>query len=460
MAAVSMRPHTGAGPIARYIKLQEALTHIGITETLPFDGSELSRWNNVQTAKEFEAILKYMDPGKTLSRYATWDSQKLILYRDRDTKLIPDFSLSFRPEDVAKDPNHLILGLGRVFCDNCSRMPLAGVRIALDPGHMGGPAWDPITGKFVKSGKKLVSEGTLALRTCQLLAQDLRAMGAIVLLTRTDLEPVTKLDYKTYDLAPYAIDEMLQSTDDTWTDGLLDQSGTLEATFAGLSVKFTSLKAETKRAFYFTNRADLAARAAVIDNFDPHLTLILHFDARDNFKLQSENKEIRGYIEGNIMNGELAARKDRYLIVRHLMDDHRWWESKTFTARVVQALSKATGRPLRVNETDTGAIKITDGVYARNLALSRLISKSATAYVEALVYDYVDDFDRLKVNNRTAQADGIRFDYPARLDDVVKGLREGILTYVQSFEPGLRDSHLGRLDGRPKMEERPLVRLQ
>ncbi len=69
--------------------------------------------------------------------------------------------------------------------------PLAGLRVALDPGHLGG-AWGPMEARsFSFNGDPPVQEGDLALRVAQLLKPRLEALGAQVTMVRDRPGPLT-----------------------------------------------------------------------------------------------------------------------------------------------------------------------------------------------------------------------------------------------------------------------------
>jgi N-acetylmuramoyl-L-alanine amidase len=81
-----------------------------------------------------------------------------------------------------------------------SDKPLAGLRIALDPGHLGGK-WAKMEERWFQVGDtKPVTEGDLTLRVAKLLAPKLRLLGAKVLFVRNSTSPVTPKrpsDFKT-----------------------------------------------------------------------------------------------------------------------------------------------------------------------------------------------------------------------------------------------------------------------
>src|SRR5262249_39621179 len=75
---------------------------------------------------------------------------------------------------------------------------LHGMRIALDPGHIGGEPWDERSGKYVQAadGSRL-SEGVMALELALLLEKELRAAGAEVYIDR-DFSPVTSVGFEDF----------------------------------------------------------------------------------------------------------------------------------------------------------------------------------------------------------------------------------------------------------------------
>src|SRR5256714_12097245 len=72
-----------------------------------------------------------------------------------------------------------------------SEEPLATLRIALDPGHLGGK-WAKMEERWYKVGESTpVQEGDLTLRTARILAAKLKRLGAKVLFVRSTAQPIT-----------------------------------------------------------------------------------------------------------------------------------------------------------------------------------------------------------------------------------------------------------------------------
>src|SRR4029077_15274072 len=69
--------------------------------------------------------------------------------------------------------------------------PLSGLKIALDPGHLGG-TWAKMEERWFQIGNSIpVIEGDLTLRVAQTLAPRLQELGAKVTLVRSAPGPVT-----------------------------------------------------------------------------------------------------------------------------------------------------------------------------------------------------------------------------------------------------------------------------
>src|SRR5206468_7875792 len=69
--------------------------------------------------------------------------------------------------------------------------PLSGLKIALDPGHLGGNSAKMEERWFQVGDSKPVQEGDLTLRVARLLATRLRDLGAKVSFVRNSDEPTT-----------------------------------------------------------------------------------------------------------------------------------------------------------------------------------------------------------------------------------------------------------------------------
>jgi hypothetical protein len=115
------------------------------------------------------------------------DSARILTNREAQTF----FTLRFASDrQAAKRVPRLWRPAGTMAAAN-SRKPLLGLKVALDPGHLGG-RWAKMEERWFKiDDANPVQEGDLTLRVARVLASKLRALGATVSFVRNKLELVT-----------------------------------------------------------------------------------------------------------------------------------------------------------------------------------------------------------------------------------------------------------------------------
>lgn len=417
--------------LSRFEKLSKLYQHWNITEPSPLGGNNVL--HNVQTRQGFEEVLKYIDPNGDLAKYATWDDREVTLFHDRDTKIQPELTFSFKQTGDAVDVQGLVYTFQNATGLNATATPLKGLRVALDPGHMGGKEWDKITGKYVSVNGGYVSEGEIAYQTAVLLSQKLQSLGAQVIITRGEAAAATTVDLKTYNILDYAFTEIRSVSDDSWFDKLLGVKAADEDAFfkkADANAEILSRMGEQQRGDYFIFRADLQARIAAINAFQPHMTIVIHYDASKANSLQYATNAVKVYVPGNVMTGELAAKEDRQLILQHALEGARWNQSVRFSAAVAAKMSDTLKIPVDKNSVGYNAMKVTDGVFSRNLALTRDVIYGVQTYLECLNYDNAYEYARLAKKDKTGNFNGVDFQYSSRIDDVVEGITNGVLEYL------------------------------
>ncbi|MBX9768733.1 MAG: hypothetical protein K2X47_15780, partial [Bdellovibrionales bacterium] len=172
--------------------------------------------SDVDWAKRF----RIFDPQKSFQRYMIRSPNSLSVFQDRDHRTVPDFQILKSPATYSTKP-----ALPK------TRLPLAGLRIAIDPGHIGSTLWDRRDGKYVQDRRgRVLSEATLALQVALLLEQQLLDLGASVLLTHRKFEPVFRGgSYEKFPLRPFAEVEFRSSRLSEWFLSLLATPGDLVA---------------------------------------------------------------------------------------------------------------------------------------------------------------------------------------------------------------------------------------
>lgn len=409
-------------PYEMYRRTQAVLQHFGAPQEPRFN-SEVALLNRLQSLQGLKERLRYLDPANMITRFSkleahhTWP--RLSFFEDFHSKKVLDFEAELS---------------NSVQLTSYQRQSLNGVRIALDPGHMGGDIWDFRTGKFVQNRKgERLSEGLLALQTALLLEERLTRRGAQVLLTRRTLDSVEKTRYEDLGLEPYAKKELLESTLQPWFLQTLRKAPVGPELFAAFEKRkeFRQLFSEGMRWKYFIHGADLEARAQMINNFRPDVALCLHFDAatKNNGLSPRPLKLTKTYIAGGFEPTEFASRSDRALFAQHALNKKIWEESRRLSRHIVSQISQRLQMKPETPQVSTTP-EIEKGVIARNLALTRHLVGIPFSYVESFYYNDKDEFNALKSKDYVISIDGQPYAYSKRLLDLVNALEAAIISYV------------------------------
>ena len=203
--------------------------------------------------------------------------------------------------------------------------PLSGLRIAIDPGHIGG-RWARIEERWFQMGEGFpVAEGDMTLLVAMLLQPRLEALGAEVMLVRDSTEPVT--DYRPEDLIP------------TLSDGSAETPRQL-----------------AERLFYRT--AEIRARAEKVNrSIRPDLVVCLHFNAEawgdPRRPTLVDRHHFHLILNGAYMDGELALADQRFELTRRIVSGTHDEEVRLAEAVAAAPIEPAT-RKMRSNVLTMG----------------------------------------------------------------------------------------------------------
>ncbi|HEX4708573.1 MAG TPA: hypothetical protein VH229_12680, partial [Candidatus Udaeobacter sp.] len=152
--------------------------------------SVLERYQETITHDEFTRLIKdvYCTHGFAPDLVEISDKTARILM-NRDAQEF--FTLRFANTDDARKPVPRLWRPPKLLPSAKPQKPLSGLKIALDPGHLGGK-WAKMEERwFQVGGSPPVQEGDLALRVARLLAPRLSKLGATVSFVRNSNEPIT-----------------------------------------------------------------------------------------------------------------------------------------------------------------------------------------------------------------------------------------------------------------------------
>ena len=269
--------------------------------------------------------------------------------------------------------------------------PLLGLKIALDPGHLGGK-WAKMEERWFQVGdSRSVQEGDLTLRVARLLATRLRGLGAKVSFVRNDDEPITvKRPDDFRELArkilirngvPQPRADVLDSTDPE---------------------KEKTIRWQSEILFY--RYSEIRRRAALVNfKLHPDLVLCLHFNAEGwgdpTSPILTDTNHLHLLVNGSYLAEELEFDDERFEMIRRLLS-RAYDEELPLADTIALAMSRETGLPPYAYPTTNSTTKVgTSGyVYARNLLATRLY-RCPVVYCEPYVMNSKDVFARIQAGD-------------------------------------------------------------
>ncbi len=280
--------------------------------------------------------------------------------------------------------------------------PLAGLRIALDPGHIAG---DYPTARLERKSVQIkkdslkgvsqndtIIEGRLTLATALLLKKKLEDVGAIVFITRE------KDNFSAFgkDFDSWVKEDMKRCLDSAVSQGHISpREKTIYTTKPQRKVIF--------REFFL--QEDLRERARRINAFNPDLTIIIHYNVdekNEGWTKPTKKNFCMVFIPGAFMSGRMEKKESRFNLLRLLITS-----DLAASAEMAGLLCEQFQNDLNVSlaePKDAAYLKESctqaphKGVYCRNLALTRLIS-GPVVYGESLYQDNQDEYKLLSVRN-------------------------------------------------------------
>jgi N-acetylmuramoyl-L-alanine amidase len=269
--------------------------------------------------------------------------------------------------------------------------PLDGIKIALDPGHLGGK-WAHMEERWFQMGAGTVpvAEGDMTLLTARLLAVKLRAAGAEVVFAHNSPEPLTPL--RPEDLRDVARAQLQRQGMKFIRDGYDGAADELRMN----SIRWTS-----ELLFYRT--AEIQARARLVnDELKPDIVLCMHYNAEswgDPAKPEFvPHNHMHLLVNGCYSAQELALDDVRYAMLLKLLS-RTYDEELPVANHVANALAAATGLP-PYHYTTPNAIRVGDNpyVWARDLLANRLY-ECPVVYIEPYVMNSQEVWDRVQAGN-------------------------------------------------------------
>lgn len=378
-----------------FLFLSVILTSIVMAKNFhDFDGYQ----NKLDRTYIERKLKKYLQKDAEIGNYFSITDTGFSLYSSalKKSRNEPEYTLQFWKEGE-KIPSKKKIGL-------------SGVKIAIDPGHFGGSSAE-LEERFIDikiQGKKPArfNEGTLTLLTALALKEMLEKEGAEVLLTKEEIgKGVYQQDFSTW----------------------LKNHREFSSSNMGSSQIF--------RSFY--NPLDLQARAEKINRFNPDATIIIHYNADDTRDLITQktgpSKENYNmvFIPGAFSRNELAKQESRYEFMRLLVTQDEE-NSEKLSSYILEEFVEVLQVPA-VTYSDRApylrnvCMKLSEGVYARNLYLTRMVH-SPLCYGETLLQNNFAECEKLATNDTEVQG----IPCSSRVIQVAKAYYLGIKKYFEN----------------------------
>lgn len=337
--------------------------------------------------------------------------------------LTPRLLLGFRPEGSPRPPQPARYWRSVEELPPLNGRPvLSDLKIALDPGHIGG-SWARMEERFLSfQAGEAIQEGDLSLITAQVLKDRLIALGAEVTLVREHTQPVTSQrpeDF--YGLATELLKEM----------GVLNPVTSYEGLTGDAKGKTVQWHAE--KLFYRVS--EIHARADKVNRqLRPDLVLCLHLNAESWGAAEapqfSPQNHLHVLVNGCYSAVELEQADVRYEMLQRLLQGVHH-EELPLAAAVAEGMAFTTGLTPYIYTTPNARKAAGNPfVYARNLLANRLY-QCPVIYLEPYVMNHEETYRRLLHGHwlgRTLIGGKLQ---PSALEDYARGVIHGLTAYYQ-----------------------------
>ncbi len=372
------------------------------------DWKELDKYQYTITKEDFERELEevYTLNGAWKDWITTNDQSAMIRMSGADESQM--YELFFATEVRNKRPPKFWRKRDEIVVKDPVK-PLLGLKIVIDPGHIGGKYSEIEERHFIYKDSPPVKEGNLTLRVAKMLAKQLETLGAEVTLTREYLKPVNPHEPEDY-----------------------NEYSTAKLTEKGQWVTPDSIKRESAQLFY--RAGEIRQRAEDVNkNYRPDLVLCLHFNAGMKSEELYQEEHFHMIVNGAYMNEELALDDQRFTMLKRILQRIHPEETE-LSSYAAAAFTSHTGlKPYQYEPLSNRAVNVDKNPYlwARNLGANRSFLCPVLFY-EPYLMNGADSHARINEGDY----EGLRYMNgmlrPSIFREYVNAVTEGLVNYYSN----------------------------
>jgi N-acetylmuramoyl-L-alanine amidase len=372
-----------------FLPLAHPRDNLGILGAHP-RWSVLEKYQETITHDEFTRLIRdiYCTHGFAPDLIEINEKRARILMNREAQKF---FTLRFAEGDALRNPVPRLWRPAESLPPAKPEKPLSGLRVAVDPGHLGGK-WAKMEERWFQVGPSdPVEEGDLTLRVARLLALRLRKLGAKVFLLRNNNDPVTAK--RPDDFKELAKKILIKNGVPQPRVDVLDPND---------PEKEQTIRWQSEILFY--RYSEIRRRAALVNfKLHPDLVLCLHFNAEGwgdpNNPALTDINHLHLLVNGSYLQDELEFDDERFEMIRRLLS-RAYDEELPLADTIAGTMARETQLPPYEYPTTNSTTKVgTSGyVYARNLLATRLY-RCPVVYCEPYVMNSSDAFARIQAGD-------------------------------------------------------------
>lgn len=364
----------------------------------------LAKFHDTLTRKEFSDIANVYSPDSSLYQYLKVSVNYIDVYQDK-TKTKPALFRLFLAKNTASKKK--LTPPFKNFKEIASKeFPLRGLRILIDPGHIGGDYAQMEQRILRREDGAMIQEGALNLKTALLLRENLKRYGAKVYLTKKDLQPLT---HQTPEYFRKQAEREISANAEQNTKPAIEK--------------------EMDRLFY--RESEIRARAEHALRIKPDFTLCIHFNATPATPENpwTEDNRLVIFVHGSYESEEIASEEQRLRLFSKVLENSLSIEL-ALGEKIAKAMTEETKLPPVHYTPSSHYLKVGQNpcLYARNLAANRLFP-GPVIYLEPYYQNNPVVFQRLLAGDY----EGLKViegqSYKSIFREYTDGVTQGILDF-------------------------------